>query len=145
MHVFSFCPTCLSLGYCRKRISKVVTDNEINNVEFVRDVRSFAFGLGVHPSAWPDFIMDLYGSFPGRIVDSSNREVLLETDEMLDDPALVGWFKDWACTPPSRTGALRVRKEARERVRIIASILRAQHPGPAQFWGLGTKAANDNR
>lgn len=145
MRNFSFCSACLTLGYCKKRLSRVVTDNEIKNAEFVRDVRSFAFRLGVHPTSWPDFIMDLYRSFPGRIVDSSNREVFLETDEMLDDPAIVGWFKDWACTAPSRTGALRVRKQAYERVRIVATILRAQHPGPAQFWGIRSKAANDNR
>jgi hypothetical protein len=63
-----------------------------------------------------------------------------EVEEALPD-AIRYWFRDF-CRVVERDVIPHVRCEAWERVRILASILRARDPDAARMWGL--RAANDN-
>lgn len=137
------CHYCMYLGYCHRITSLIVTDAEISNPEFIRDVRVFAHGLGLTPDQWHEFVIDAYRDYKGRIVSKRGAEVFLTT-EVLEHPNIRDWFKAWACRLPNPDIAPRVRKEAWGRVRVVASILRAQQPFAAQFWGLRDRAANDN-
>ena len=136
-----FCLFCLSLGYCRRMSAPIVTDDELANPAFLRDARAFAYRLGVPPDSWLDFLIDAYRDYRGRIVDAAGNEVFLAT-EVLEQCGIRDWFKAWACKPPG--ASVRLRAEARERVRVVLTILRACYPHEAQFWGLAGKAANDN-
>lgn len=137
----NLCPTCLGVGYCRELNTPLVTDAELADPEFIRDLRNFASGLPLNCYDWLDGLSDLYRDYPGWIMGPDGQEVLLDM-EQFEQPNICYWFREFCCTacPPNVTP--RVRKEARERVRVLATILRARFRGDALMWGL--RAANDN-
>lgn len=139
---WKLCAPCLADGVCRVRTSLIANDDELANMDFVRDVRMFAVSLNVTPDRWLDFISDLYRDFNGKIVNGDGEEVLLDF-EPLERDGIREWFKDWACKGADPSKPVRLRREARERVRVIATILRSQYPGEAIVWGI--RAANDNQ
>lgn len=140
---------------CAGRASRLVSDTEINNSEFVRDVRNFAARLGVRPAEWLDRILELFAQFDGCIVNAAHQpahlttDILLPTDEEIDDDKgaviesrIRNWLEETFATPVPENVDPHVRVEARERFRIVASILRARFPSHAIGWGL--RGANDN-
>lgn len=151
------CVDCLALGYCRDLKTAVVTDAELSNPEFIRDVRATAYRCGKSADGWLEFASNLYRDLTGRIVvrrcercrshwDEQDcpccKEVWLDTEE-LEAPCFRDWCAEWCCTPcPANVRPL-VRREAWERVRVLATILKASFPDEARHWGL--RAANDNR
>jgi len=135
------CAACLVKGYCKELRTPIVSDEELSKPEFLLDVRRTAFAFGFNPSEWRDQLYDWYCAYAGCIVDSEGREVFLDL-EVLEVPLIRGWFRDWACTLPRDGAVPRVRIEARERIRVLATILRASFPELAYTWGLC--AANDN-
>lgn len=135
------CLYCLSNGYCRKLITPLVTDAELADPEFIRDLRNFASRLPLSYCDWLDGLSDLYKDYPGWIMGPDDKEVMLDM-EQFEQPNIQYWFRDFCCTPCPPNVTPRVRKEARERVRVLATILRARFHGDALMWGL--RAANDN-
>ena len=133
------CSCCVTLGYCRKLKSWIVTDEELNNPEFLRDVRITAGELGKTRDEWIEYLSNLYRDYPGRILDAQGEEVFLNM-ELLEE-ASPYWFRD-TCKAPLLRVTPRLRIEARERFRVMATILRACFPDKAQFWGV--RPANDN-
>ncbi|WP_417449549.1 hypothetical protein [Kordiimonas sp.] len=137
----TLCIRCLCLGYCRKRAAKLVVDGELNNPDFIRDLRSYTSSLEVSCDQWQDYLADLYRDYPGQILDQHGREVFLDM-EVFEVPNIRYWFRDWCNTPCPTNIVPRLRAEARTRVQVLATILRAHNPGAATTWGV--RAANDN-
>lgn len=136
------CVTCFGLGYCKKLFSHIVTDRELENPHFREDVRQFARSLNVSPTEWRDYLADLYCHYAGRIVDRNGVESFLAMEEF-EVPYVREWFRDWINVEPSASGTTRLRSESRERIRVLATILRATFPEKAFTWGM--RAANDNK
>jgi hypothetical protein len=137
--MMSLCNQCIGLGYCRKLNAHLVSDAELANPEFIRDVRTAADELCITRDQWRDHLSNLYRDYRGRILDREGNEVFLDMEVF--EKASPYWFRDFCITP--RPGVRpRVRQAARERVRVMATILRAVFPDAAQFWGVCP--ANDN-
>ena len=136
------CMNCVALGYCANLSCILVSDHELNNLDFVEDARSCAQSLRISPSRWRDFIYDTYRDYPGRVLGSDGKEVFLDL-EVFETVGIREWFRDWVLRsePLSRSKILRI--ESRERVRVIATLLRARSPKPALMWGV--RPANDNQ
>lgn len=138
------CIKCLRLSFCRKKRARVVSDEEMENPHFINDARQT---IGDRLSAAPDGIdvidvlMSLYRDYPGRIVDARGVEVFLDTD-LLETEQARAWLRAFLRADGPRRRAAYLRPEARERFRIIASIIRAAYPDEAMMWGV--RPVNDN-
>ena len=154
-HNKTSCTIYLLSGYCPLFKAYLITDEEMKNPKFIRDVRSFAYVLGFLPSEWKNYLVEEYMAFSGVIVDKKtgqNVDLNMDVFEIDDDihfegssksistanDTITGYFKRVCCTPCSNRP--HVRCEARERFRVFATILRARNPGAAIRWGV----ANDN-
>lgn len=156
--------SCLIAGHCPKLHASVVTDAELKNLHFVHDMLSFAQDLGLKPSEWRAYLTQQYASYDGRILGNDGEEEFLDMDLFEVDEDLLfaannvkgaarqltsanssirEWFDYWLCRPETQK-RIPFSEQTRERLRVIATILRAQNPKEAQFWGLKGKAANDN-
>ena len=135
------CFDCLPDGICRNERTALVSDKALSTPEFIRDLRSFAYGLKVSSYHWHDVLCDLYRDYPGCIINENGEEVFLDM-HVFEMPTIRDWFRDFCCTPVPATITPYVRGEARERARILATILKASYPKDAMMWGV--RAANDN-
>jgi hypothetical protein len=138
------CSMCFSAGYCRRRTSLIVSDQELANRAFVFDVRTFAFGLCIRADRWREYLCDGYRDYAGRVMNREGREELVDM-EIFERPSIEEWFAHNFNGLPASENVIRLRAETRERLRAAASVLRALFPHEAQFWGLRGQAANDNR
>jgi len=137
-----FCRCCDALDYCRNIKTRLVSDDEISNPEFIRDVRNFAYSLGVSSYYWRDYLNNLYRDYKGWIERSDGQDVFLNMRVFEFDTHRL-WFRDFCCKPTRAHIRPYVRKEARGRAKILATILRATFPKKTMMWGV--RAANDNR
>lgn len=137
----NLCLTCLPQGFCRKRRTHLVTDVELASGRFRWDVRKKAYGLGLTPVEWVDAIHDLYSQCPGWIMHADGNEVFLDMNEF-ERPHIREWFRDWVCDLPARPETQRLHPASKERIRILATIMRAHFPAEAMLWG--KEIANDN-
>jgi hypothetical protein len=135
------CIQCLSKGYCPKIQTPIISDEELSNPDFVRDIRNFASGLDIDPTYWLETLYNMYCQYPGWIVDRNGQEVFLDL-EHFETRFIREWFRDWACQPIAENVRPRIREESRERIRILGTILKAKYPGSAMMWGV--RPANDN-
>lgn len=133
------CAQCFTEGFCRYLRVRLVTDAEIANPEFVRDVRAHAFSMGRTRDGWLEFLADAYRDYPGSVVDENGQPVFLDMS-VFEFPAVAYWFRDFANTPCPPEVTPHVREEAWERVRVFATILKLLDPWPARMWGV--RAAN---
>lgn len=136
-----FCVQCYLVGYCRRLQARLVTDADLANPEFIRDLRHHAYGLGLTRDAWVSQLTDRYRDYQGTIIDADGADVLLDM-EVFEHPGIRDWLRDFACTPCPADVTPRVRREAWERVRVMATILRAVAPEQAGLWGV--RPANDH-
>ena len=150
----SICPFCPFSASCKRGV-RLVSDKELSSGEFVRDVRNFAADLGERPAEWLDYVLELLALLDGCIVDGRGQpaylstEIFLPTDQEIDDGVgavieyrMRNWFEETFATPVPESVTPHVRIEAKERFRIVATILRARFPAQAAMWGV--RAANDN-
>lgn len=135
----SLCGECYLQSYCRRLRSRIVTADEVTP-RFIRDVRGHMRGLGLTRDRWLPFLLDAYQDYPGLIVDTSGEEAYLDTS-VFDHAGVSYWFRDMCRKLPPHVQP-RLRREARERFIVTASILRAIHPVPARLWG--KEIANDH-
>ncbi len=142
------CLNCQYLGYCPKRLSPVVTDEEMTPI-FIGNVRNFVYAKRIPESRLIDFFADLVRDYSGRFFDPVHvidpctgmlREVEVSLDALEDAPR--EWWRDAFCRPCLDVTKVRVRTEARERYRVAATILRASYPFEASLWPV--IPANDN-
>ncbi|MCI4663728.1 MAG: hypothetical protein MRY74_03310, partial [Neomegalonema sp.] len=138
------CNQCVVGEVCRCRSAWLVSDAELSNPEFIRDVRAFAHALGVAPDAWRDYLSNLYRDYPGAILMRAGVEIFLDMSEF-ERPNIHSWFDHFCCAPCPDHVTPYLRQEAWERGRVLATILRARFPEKAAFWGLAGLADNDNR
>lgn len=149
-----YCPLCPCRARCARGV-RLVSDRELSNPEFVRDVRDFGFGLSKRPSEWLDFVLELFARFEGCVIDDGghpvrlNTEIFLPTDKQISDGVgavieyrMRNWFEETFATPVRANVVPRVRCEARERLRVVATILRARFSIEGMMWGV--RPANDN-
>ena len=134
-----FCPS-VPLSQAVALDSRLVSDEELSNPEFVRAVRAKALNLQIPACLWHDHLVDLYRDLSGVILGSDGSEAYLDMD-VFERENIHLWFREFCCRPCPEFVAPRVRAEARERVRILASVLRASYPIEARYWGC---VANDN-
>ena len=156
--------SCLIAGHSPELHASVVTDVELKNAHFVYDMLSYAQNLKLKPSEWRAYLTHEYASYQGRIVGINGEEEFLDMDVFeVDEEVLFAandvkgaarqltsanssireWFDYWLCRPETQK-RIPFSEQTRERLRVVATILRAQNPQEAQFWGLKGKAANDN-
>lgn len=119
-----YCALCIIEDTCTK--TRLVTDRELADPAFIRRLRNVCFRLYVSSYQWLDFLTDLYRDMHGCIVDDSGRTVFLDMD-FFEIPHIRDWFRDFCCTPCPPHITPYVRGEAKERVRILATILRGQY------------------
>lgn len=144
------CPVCQMAGQCKKRISRVVSDAELRDPQFVRAVRTAAHDQSIASRVWVDTLYDWLRDYAGCFVDTRGQLAELDMShleyadgEEKDEAPYARWYQDFCNTPCPPDVTPFVRKEAWERVRIIATLLRATYPVRASTWGKAP--ANDNR
>ncbi|MFC3051795.1 hypothetical protein [Kordiimonas pumila] len=137
----ALCTQCITIGYCTKRKVQLLTDKELANPYMIRDIRAYAYTLNIPYTGWHEYAVNLYRDFRGWIAGPDGKEVLLDT-EVFETGNIQYWFRAFCCTPISDDITPYVRGEARERVRVLATILRANNSKAALMWGV--RAANDN-
>lgn len=139
-----FCTRCNQQGYCSRISSRIFGDEVFSNrywlVDFKCFLNGYSFRQKLMPGDWHDHIADLYCNYKGWISGPSGEEVFLDT-QVFEVAHIREWFRDFI--QPVREGTTpRLRREARERVRVLATIMRAFYPEEAMMWGV--RAANDN-
>lgn len=115
------CSLCIIENTCTQ--VRLVTDRELADPAFIRRLRDFCFALNISSYQWLDFLTDQYRDLRGCIVDHTGRTVFLDMD-VFEVPHIRDWFRDFCCTPCPPHITPYVRGEAKERVRVLATILR---------------------
>lgn len=137
---FPLCVNCTNNGFCMNQSISIVCNEKLNDPVYLTDLKDFARSLSVSDSHWQDHVADLYRDYSGWIRGVDGEEVFLDMAEF-ERPNIREWFRDFL--RPIQAGTTpRVRREARERVRILATILSARYPFDAMLWGL--EIANSN-
>jgi hypothetical protein len=134
------CLNCLRHGYCCKSTTAIVCVNDLKPA-FIRDVRTFAFSLGLTRDAWHETLVDWLRDYRGVIVDANGKPADLDTS-VFETKSIRYWFRDTCCALPTPNGANYVQAEAQPRFIVMATILRATFPNESLMWGV--RAANDN-
>lgn len=141
MPAFSLCNGCLSQGYCQSLRTRIVTDAELANPEFIRDVRTHARGLKLTRDRWLSWLEDAYRDYPGVMIGDDKEDAPLDLG-VFDTASIRYWFRDFIERETPADIRPRLRTEARERVRVFATLLRVMNPRAASLWGV--RAANDS-
>lgn len=136
------CAECIGHGFCKKCESVLVTDTELEDPIFRRNVQRTAHNLDVSASDWLEHVNDLYREYRGRIVTKNGAEVLLDM-ECFETSSIREWFRDFVNAPVDADKPSRLRGESKERIRALATILRAHYPVEAMLWTV--EVANDDR
>jgi hypothetical protein len=137
-----FCACCDVVDFCRNIKSRLASDSELSDPEFIRDVRDFAYSLNISSYQWREYLNNLYRDYRGWIEGTDGLEVFLNM-RVFEIENHRAWFRDFCCTPTKDHIKPYVRKEARGRVQILATILRAAYPDKTMMWGV--RPANDNK
>lgn len=111
----------------------LVTDEELKNAQFLRDTRVFASKLPVSRRAFVDFLVNGVRDSDSEVIDADGNPVEIDFEE-LERANIDLWVRDWA-TFPAAQAACRVRAESRERVRLVATMLRMIFPKESSVWG----------
>lgn len=145
--------------------AQIVTEDELENSLFIADVLNYAQGLQITSDEWREYLTNEYTLLNTCIIDTKGNELFLDMEvfEIDDDllfaandnkdadeeikkanKAIINWFEHWLCKPtPKFTSNLT--KLDKERLKVVATILRAANPQRAIMWGIQGKAANDNK
>ena len=141
MPAFPLCNQCLGLGYCRDLRTRLVSDRKLDDPEFIRDVRAYARAMNLSRDRWLPWLEDAYRDYPGVIVDANGDPVSLDFS-VFETASIRYWFRDLIERETPAHIRPRLRREARERVRILATLLRSVDPVGTCLWGVRT--ANDH-
>lgn len=129
----------ISILSARPFVVPIVSDAELDNPEFLRDLRIFAANLRVSRGRWLDWLADGYRDADAILVDDCGDPADVDL-ELLELDGIEWWFKDWCKRPPAGITP-RLRIEARERVRVVATLLRLIFPKESIVWGVSGEAA----
>ena len=143
----------------------IVTNEELQNSLFINDVLNYAQDLRIAAEDWREYLTSEYARLNVCIIDANGDEVFLDMevfeidDELLfaandnkeideqirkADKAITNWFENWLCNPTPKF-ANHLTTLDKERLRVVATILRTANPHAAIMWGIQGKAANDNK
>lgn len=120
---------------------RLVTDAELESGVFVTDVKTFASRLRIPRRRFVDWLTDGYRDAEVYIVDEEGNPVDLDFEALEEEDGdevrnrIEDWLKDWL-KRPERHFTPRLRVEARERVRLVATLLRAIFPKESVVWGM---------
>ncbi|MGD1923186.1 MAG: hypothetical protein ACFB03_03215 [Paracoccaceae bacterium] len=123
-------------------IVPLLKSKDLKSATILRGLRWSAFMQKVRAVDWLDHSYNLYRDVPGVIVDDLRREVQLDLTPLEEAP--YEWWRDFCCRPCRPDTPVRVRAEARNRVIVLGTILRATSVAEAYLWGM-QPPANDNR
>lgn len=138
------CTKCLRLGFCRRNTVRVVSDAELAQAAFIEDAQ---VSIGARLRSSPDniehidYLTDLYRDFRGRVIGPDGGEVSLDT-ELLEGETARSWLREFIRPRGPRERAAYLRSQAKERFRVVATIIRAAFPDDAMMWGV--RASNEN-
>lgn len=65
------CVQCMTRGHCRRLQVRLVTDAELANPEFIRDLRRHAHAFKFGRDAWLENLSSFYRDYPGSITDET--------------------------------------------------------------------------
>jgi len=133
------CPECFLVGYCRKLNTQITSEAELAKAAFVADLKAYAHACQVSCDRWREHLLALYRDYPGEILDENGEPVWLNTS-VFDGEMIRYWFRDF-CQPAAAGVTPRIRREAKPRAIVMATILRAHDPAGTRLWGV--RAAND--
>lgn len=128
-------------AHVQSKYTQLVSDAELKNGVFVCDGRAACVAQNKNPEEWIEHVNNLYRDYHGRIFDAEGHEVILNMD-VFETPFIREWFRDFACTPCRPGIRPRIRAEAKPRVRVLFTLMRAHFPESAKLWG--ARPANDN-
>ena len=121
-------------SYRRKAVRvRVVTDGALADPVFLADVKTFAGRLRIPRRRFIDWLIDGFRDANAVLVDEHGTPVWIDFDEIERDHIDL-WFRDW-CKVPEDQVRPRVRAESRERIRLVATLLRAIFPKESTVWG----------
>ena len=112
---------------------RLVTDEELMNPQFLRDIKTFASKCRIPRRSFVDWLVDGVRDADTVLVDGEGNPVEIDYDEIERDHIDL-WFRDWAQRPEAHINP-RVREESRERVRLVATMLRVIFPKESSVWG----------
>lgn len=160
MQIKSTCQPCFLRGFCQRRCVPIVNDAETCNPELVRAVRNFCAELNVPAGQMLDYLADRYRDLNAEITDAQGKAIFLDFSPLETDPddadilvhcprgeRLRDWFRTMTTAVLDNVTPY-IRGEAKERFRILATIIIAANPDinwprilPAND---NLQAANDN-
>jgi len=135
------CKFCEPFGRCARLEVPLVTHKEMDDPEFVRDVRRYIAGLDVSSWAMTDYLIDGYRDYQGRVYHPLTHAHLFLDIEVLIERDLREWFRDLKRPIPPEVKPY-IHPTTRDRFRVMATILRLMDRKGTAHWGL--RAANDN-
>jgi hypothetical protein len=136
--VMNFCTRCTAQQYCQRLSVPLFTDAELSARYFQTDFKAFlvayTFRHHIRFSQWPDHLIGLYRDYRGWIRGADGDEHFLDLG-VFEDEHIREWFRDYIQPVPEGVTP-RLRGETKERVRALATIMRAHFPVEALMWGL---------
>ena len=126
------CNECDIKGFCVEIKIEVVKLSDLQNPQYVYDIRDFCFRLGISRDAWLERLTDWLRDFNGQFVDDAGRIVEIDL-ESFDTASIRYYFRDNCCARPNRNGF--VHPNALARFQVMASIIKARFPSVAETWG----------
>jgi len=115
--------TYLALGFYLAGIFRLVSDAELRDPEFIREMRNYGASLDVPYERMRDWITTFYANAPIIFRDGKHREIFVQTSHF-EVPNFDFWARDF-CTQVPDDVRPHVRREAWERTRAFTSLLRA--------------------
>lgn len=132
---------CDKPGICVGCSARLASDRELDNPDFIRDLRNYAVRLPISSRHWREALNDMYRDYRGCIVDPQTRSAVYLDMEEFERPNIREWFRDFCSRVPADASPY-VTAATRERARILATVLRASDPAGTMLWGM--RPANDN-
>lgn len=153
-------PCSQSGSFVSERRVAIVNDAEIANPDMVRSIRNFCAAIDVPAGQMLDYLADTYRDLGADVIGDHGLPIFLDLTPLETDPddldllvhckraeRIRDWFRTMTTPVPEHVTPY-VRGEAKERFRILATIIIASNPDIAWPRILpandNTFAANDN-
>jgi len=120
----------------------LTTDNQLHDMNYLRDLKVAAYFAPANDEHLREFCMDTYRDFEGEVIGVNGKPVWLKTNE-LEILHWREWVRDFRRLPVVGK-KYHIRCEAFERVRVVSTILKIRYIEESKFWGKRIGAANDN-
>lgn len=151
------CLGCARENYCDVAWFPLVTDEQLNNPEFLRDARNFASSFTITKSLWVSEVFDLNVRRPMPICrknkhgirvkyDPPMEELFIFSDEVIEAgevdkymDAQRDWLHSFLCTPVPDHVTPYVTATRREHARCVLTLIGSVYPYAFAKWGVRPK------